>query len=723
MAVIRQTVESSLLNVAQQLVAALQAVVQHSPAQLQVVGGQPTAVAAPGSVRRSLRPRRAAPAILDNSSSSSSSSDEERGGAGDGEFVIESIVDSRGRGSRAEYRVRWAGYSALHDTWESAASLQDTEALAQFRSSRRSRSRPPRKQPRTLKSHSDLYSSSPASTQLLSASPSRRRRLQPPGGLAGWLLDRDNRLQRFMLADALHVRALRLDAGGRSRFTSSASAVQQARGGFMLLSRWCAQQGGRLVCDSELPDWLSGGGDAADGGGEDSQAINEPSFDYVARVGELLHSLGFAPVGIEQLVGDAGAQQQQQQLVRSAVRSYQLQGAVAICAWLSQALCAVNRTQTPAMALLQRTLIALRRVRCMASLQEASTKLERRRMLAQLYGDYRMMRSRLMQLGGLLADCWARTWRLCQSVGQRSVELAAASCGTAAVSLACQQSLLKQAEQAFCLLFVGGGGVFPLRCGFAAACRIAIDAPTTRGCNVVYATGDAARLSVAVGLAQKQKSHVIPSVYLPPPAHAALATLLEACPGLASHPITDRAASAIQTHLGDLALQPGDVDAVASPHATLKLRPSHFRRIYATLLYYLLLRRLITPHQFAASAFFMCHSPDTAITTYCIAPSLETLLQANAPARLRRLAADAHVELVGAPRARSAIRQPRNTEAMSSLLAHADLAWQALRRFIATCQPGDAACVCEQPGCGAALHCSELAQHACYLNEARLFSF
>jgi hypothetical protein len=48
---------------------------------------------------------------------------------GEKQFVVEAIVDEKGRGRARRYLVKWVGYPDSENTWEPAANVEDTEAL------------------------------------------------------------------------------------------------------------------------------------------------------------------------------------------------------------------------------------------------------------------------------------------------------------------------------------------------------------------------------------------------------------------------------------------------------------------------------------------------------------------------------------------------------------------------------------------------------------------
>jgi hypothetical protein len=49
---------------------------------------------------------------------------------GEAEYVVEGILEERGRGNRKQYLVKWEGYP--DPTWEPASNLEDTEALDEW---------------------------------------------------------------------------------------------------------------------------------------------------------------------------------------------------------------------------------------------------------------------------------------------------------------------------------------------------------------------------------------------------------------------------------------------------------------------------------------------------------------------------------------------------------------------------------------------------------------
>jgi Chromo (CHRromatin Organisation MOdifier) domain len=51
---------------------------------------------------------------------------------GEDEWQIEFIQAKHTRKGKTEYLVRWTGYSPANDSWESAESLANTEALDEF---------------------------------------------------------------------------------------------------------------------------------------------------------------------------------------------------------------------------------------------------------------------------------------------------------------------------------------------------------------------------------------------------------------------------------------------------------------------------------------------------------------------------------------------------------------------------------------------------------------
>ncbi|GAA6054862.1 hypothetical protein NBRC10513_006213 [Rhodotorula toruloides] len=48
---------------------------------------------------------------------------------GEEEYIVEAIVDEKGRGRSKKYLVKWRGYPESENTWEGAANVEDTEAL------------------------------------------------------------------------------------------------------------------------------------------------------------------------------------------------------------------------------------------------------------------------------------------------------------------------------------------------------------------------------------------------------------------------------------------------------------------------------------------------------------------------------------------------------------------------------------------------------------------
>ena len=431
----------------------------------------------------------------------------------------------------------------------------------------------------------------------------------------------------------------------------------------------------------------------------------EPRYSYVAAVAAVLAQLGFQPVGVQALVTDAGSG-----LVRSGVRNYQLHGVVAIFSWFQQALTAVNRSRSAAMDLVQRSLVALRSVRTTASLQEATSRQLRRDLISHRYGTFAQLLTGLHTLARFLHACWQASWRHVDDVCARA----------ATVTPSCRR-LLIDAERAIALLFCGPGGCFPLRASFPGTCVInSTLSPNIRRCRRFDTDDDDddAGVRVSVGLANKQKRHVNPQLYLPPPVTRCLARLLDAVPQLAEQThLTGRCADALRRiiapHAAHHQLPDDDVLPAGKP-----LRPALFRRVVATLLQSLLYRRLLLPAEYAAAVWQMAHGVDVACKDYNVLPSMEPLLAVNSPAALRRAASSEYSAMIGKAAARSAITQPRSAMHVARLTDLAAAAWHKLDRFIATCTQQH--CACEL--CGASIVAADLHRHACYEAEFLLYT-
>ena len=45
------------------------------------------------------------------------------------EWVVEAIVDEKGKGRNKRFLIKWEGYPDLENTWEPAANVEETEAM------------------------------------------------------------------------------------------------------------------------------------------------------------------------------------------------------------------------------------------------------------------------------------------------------------------------------------------------------------------------------------------------------------------------------------------------------------------------------------------------------------------------------------------------------------------------------------------------------------------
>ncbi len=160
-------------------------------------------------------------------------------------------------------------------------------------------------------------------------------------------------------------------------------------------------------------------------------------------------------------------------------------------------------------------------------------------------------------------------------------------------------------------MILAGGGTFPLRKSFLQNSHATIT-QINRNANI-FLSPIFSTIRISIGFRQKQKAHSNPNLFLPASTQQQLLSIFST-----------------HQHLVDLAnfsphptffpgvVPPAWIYDSPSPHTFVR----HIRQAYSTLLQFLLFCNRITPLEFAACAYCMCHGVNVACLEYCCLPAL-----------------------------------------------------------------------------------------------------
>lgn len=186
--------------------------------------------------------------------------------------------------------------------------------------------------------------------------------------------------------------------------------------------------------------------------------------------------------------------------------------------------------------------------------------------------------------------------------------------------------------------------MFPLRNGIATNFKISSLDPMAS----LFIHSNAQSLTLRVFSTGNQKSHFIPSVFIPAATHQ---LLLPIANSLIGHSTPSRCLhnSRQRFSINNLCAHYfGQLDIPTFLHKndtnpTPYMRPTLMRRLFSTLLHFLLYRHIISPKQAAASFIYLAHTPSESLNSYNTLPLSELFSDSRS---CSDLASSAHHSLI-----------------------------------------------------------------------------